>query len=82
MSTAIPMLNFLNIHQPNVSLMHQRSRLKCLVGCFLVHLLRRRLAQLFVYQRQQLLRGAGIALLDFGEDAGNRSWACPIRNAS
>jgi hypothetical protein len=48
--------------------MHQRGRLQGLAGLFLGQFLGGALAQLVVDQRQQLLRGRGIALFDGGQD--------------
>ena len=47
----------------------RRRRLKGLAGLFLGQLPRRQLAQLLVNQRQELLGGMGIALLDAAQDA-------------
>src|SRR5262249_17234241 len=56
-------------HQPQVGLVQQRGRLQGLAGLFLGQLLGRESAQLVVDQRQELLRGRGVALLDGGQDA-------------
>jgi hypothetical protein len=50
---------------------HQGRRLERLAGLFLGEFLRRQLAQLLVYQRQELSRGVGIASFDGGQNAGN-----------
>ena len=44
--------------------MHQRGRLQRLTGHFVDHALGGQLAQLAVYERQELRGGVGVALLD------------------
>lgn len=51
--------------------MDQSGRLKGLAGCFLGHPLGGQLAQLFVNERQELLRGVRIALFDGRQNAGD-----------
>ena len=51
--------------------MHQRSRLRRVPGLFVGQPNGRELAQLVVDQRQQLLRGVRVALLDGRQDTGN-----------
>src|SRR5205807_2491639 len=57
--------------KPQISFVNQGGGLERLARFFLSELLRRQFAQLLVHQRQQLLRGVGIALLDGGQDAGD-----------
>ena len=49
--------------------MNQRGGLKRLAGLLLSHLLGGQLAQLVIDQRQELLGGVRVALLDGGQDA-------------
>ena len=58
-------------HQPKIRLVDQRRSLECLAGCFMGELLRGQAAQFAVEQREQLLGGLRIALLDGREDSGN-----------
>jgi hypothetical protein len=51
--------------------MDERGRLKSLARFLLGQLLPRQLLQLVVDQRQQLLGGVRIAVLDGGQDAGD-----------
>ena len=51
--------------------MHQGRGLERLPRLLLGQLLRRQLAQLVVDQRQELLGGVRVALLDGGQDAGD-----------
>ena len=55
--------------QPQVGLVDQGRGLERLAGLLLGQPLRRQLAQLVVDQRQQLLGGVRVALLDGGQDA-------------
>ena len=57
------------IHQPQVRLVDQGRRLERLAGLLLGQLLRGQPAQLVVDQRQELLGGLRVALLDGGQDA-------------
>ena len=59
------------VHQPQVRLVDQGRGLERLAGLLLGQLLRRQPAQLVVDQRQELLGGVGVALLDRREDAGH-----------
>ena len=61
----------LDVHQPKIGFVDQGRGLERLAGLLLGQFLRRQLAQLVVDQRQKLLGGVGIALLDGGQDAGN-----------
>src|SRR5262245_24632497 len=67
--TTVPVLGLLHINQPQVRLMDQRGGLQCLARFFLSESLSGQLPQLVIDQRQQLLRGVGVALLDGGQDA-------------
>src|SRR5437588_12147527 len=58
-------------HQPQVRVMDQRCGLQSLAGLLLCQLLRRQLAQLIVDERQELLGGVRVTLLDGGQDAGD-----------
>ena len=71
MSSTVPALWVLSPNKPEISLVNQRRRLQCLPRLLLVEPLPRQLAQFLVNQRQKLLRGVRIALLDGGQDAGN-----------
>ena len=57
--------------QPQIRLMHQRRRLQRLPRLLLGQLRGRQLPQLVIDQRQQLLGGLRIALLDLRQDAGH-----------
>ncbi len=69
MPSAVPVLRLFDIDQAKIRLMHQRCGLKGLPRFLLRNLLCRKFAELFVNQRQKLLGGVGIALLDGGQDA-------------
>src|SRR5262249_17933595 len=69
MTATVPVRSRLSAHQAEVSLVDQRRRLQRLAGLFLRQLLRRQVAQLVIYQRQELIRGGRIALLDGRQDA-------------
>src|SRR5262249_39002103 len=69
MPSAVPRLRL--VHEPNVGFMHERRRLKGLPRLLLRQLLGRQLPQVVVDQRQQLLGGVWVALLDGGQDAGH-----------
>ena len=57
--------------EPQVGLVDQGGRLERLPRLLLGQLLGRQLAQLVVDQRQELLGGVRVALLDGGQDAGD-----------
>ena len=61
----------LDVHQPQVGLVDQGRGLERLARLLLGQPLRRQLAQLVVDQRQELLGGGRVALLDGGQDAGD-----------
>src|SRR5262249_41952288 len=66
-----PLLTLRALNKSDVCLVNQGRRLKRLTWFLLCQFLRRQPAQLVVHQRQQLLRGVRIALLDGGQDAGD-----------
>ena len=68
MAAAVPLLDLLAIHQPQVGLVDQGRGLERLARLLLRQLLSRQLAQLVVDQRQQLLGGLRVALLDGREN--------------
>jgi hypothetical protein len=70
-TTAVPLLHVLGIHQTDVGFVHQRRGLQRLFRLLVGQLLRRQPAQLFIDERQELRGGVGIALLDGRENAGN-----------
>jgi hypothetical protein len=70
-AAAIPVLRPVHVHQPRISLMDQRRGFERLAGLLLGQLRRRQFAQLIVDQRQQLLRGACIAVFDGGQNLGD-----------
>src|SRR5262245_23970779 len=70
-AAAIPPLHLLGVHQPQIGLVDQSGRLDGLAWFLLGQLLGRQLAQLIVDERQELLGGAGVALLDGGQDLGD-----------
>src|SRR5262245_60708515 len=58
-------------HETQVRFMHKCRRLQRLSGFLLSKPLARQLAKLVIYQRQKLLCGVRVALLDGGQDAGD-----------
>jgi hypothetical protein len=58
-------------YKSKIGFVHQRRGLERLAGCFTGKLLRGQTAQFGVDQREQLLCGPRIALLDGREDSGN-----------
>src|SRR5262249_47320808 len=70
-ATAVPVLGLLDLNEAKVGLVDQRRRLQRLPRFFLGQLRRRELAELVVDERQKLLRGRGVALLDGGQDTGD-----------
>ena len=69
MAARIPLLRRVPFYEPQVRLVHERRRLECLPRPFLGQFLRGQSSQLFVDQRQQLLRSVRVALLDGAENA-------------
>jgi hypothetical protein len=71
MAATVPLLVLFHVYQAEIGLMHQRRGLERLTGRFLGQLPRRQLAQRVVDQRQQLFRGARVAVLKGGQDASH-----------
>jgi Transposase DDE domain len=71
MPAGLPALAILSAHQAEIGFVDQGRGLKCLTALLLGQFLRCQLAQLAVNERQELLGGLGIALLDRGQDGGN-----------
>src|SRR5215471_17483679 len=71
MARPVPMLSLVRVHQADVGFMHQSSGVERLPRFLLGELSSCQLAQLLVDQRQELLGGLRIALVDCGEDAGD-----------
>ena len=71
MTPAIPTLNFLDVHHPQVGLMDQGGGLQRLAWLLLGQLVGRQLAQLIINQRQEPLGSVWVALLYRGQDAGH-----------
>ena len=65
------MLRLVHVHQPQVRLVDEGRGLERLAGLLLRQALGRQLAQLVVDERQQLLGGVWVALVDGGQDARN-----------
>ena len=70
-AAAIPVARLFRIDQAEVRFMHQGRGLKRLPGLFLRHPFSSQFAQFVVDQRQQLLCGVRVALLDGSQDAGD-----------
>jgi hypothetical protein len=64
------MLDLIDFNQPQISVMHQRRRLQCVIERLPCHLLSRQPPQLVIDQRQQLLRSPAIAAFDVRKDSG------------
>jgi hypothetical protein len=64
MAPTVPALDFGRIDQPYIRLVDQGGGLERLSGLLLCQVLGGELAQLVVDERQELLGGLGIALLD------------------
>lgn len=62
------MLSFRHVNETEIGLMDLSSGLKCVARSFLGHPQTCQLPQFVVHERQQLLRGVRIALLDCGQD--------------
>ena len=69
MAAAVPVLGLFHVHQPQIGFMDQGRGLERLAGFFPGQFPRGQLAQLVVDQRQELLGGVRVALLDGGQDA-------------
>ena len=63
-STAVPMLSLLDIHEPDIGLMHQRRGLQRLTRFLLSQLGGGQLPQLLIHQRQELFGGTRVARFD------------------
>src|SRR5262249_39384881 len=70
-SAAVPVPPLALPHPPQVGFVDQGGGLQRLAPRFVGQALSSQLGQFVVDQRQQLLGGAGIALFDVGQDAGN-----------
>jgi hypothetical protein len=70
-SLAVPVLGLLAVHQAQICLVHQSSRLQGLSWPFLGQLLRRQFAKLVINNWQELLGGTGVALLDGRQEERN-----------
>src|SRR5262245_29650008 len=68
-AAAVPVLRFLSFHQAQIGFMNKSRGLERLPRLLLRQLLRRQLAELVVDERQELLGGTGVALLDGGQNA-------------
>jgi len=64
MAATIPALSVVSVHQPQVSLMHQRCWLQSPVGRLVRHLLRGEPAKFLIDQRQELLGSVRVAQFD------------------
>src|ERR1700730_15821531 len=67
-AAAVPALGLLGVYQAQIGFMDQGGGLECLPRLFLSQLLGRQLPQLVINQRQQLLSGVRVALLDGTQD--------------
>jgi len=67
----VPVLRLLAAYESEIGFVDQRGGLQRMAGLLSSQLPRRQLAQLVVHQREKLLGGPGIALLDCGQDAGD-----------
>ena len=70
-AAVVPALRPIHIHQAEVSLVNQSRGLERLAGLLLGQPLRRQLPQLVVDQRQELLGGLWVALLDGRQDSSH-----------
>src|SRR5262249_14229881 len=59
---AILPLNLVDVDQPKVSLVYERSRLECVTRSLVLHVPTRQTAQLVVHERQQLVEGRLVSL--------------------
>jgi hypothetical protein len=67
-STALPVL-VTHSDQTKPSLMNQRSRLECMAGSFMSHIVAGEFTQFLIDKRKEFFRGLCITLLDCIEDA-------------
>jgi hypothetical protein len=70
-AAAVPVTGLVPVHQPYIGLVDQGRGLEGLAGPFLSEPLGRKLAEFVINQRQELVGGARIALLDGREDVGD-----------
>jgi hypothetical protein len=70
-AAAVPELRLVRLHKPQVGFVDKRRGLKRLPRLFVRQLLCCYLAQLVIDQRQELLSGVQIALLEGRQDAGD-----------
>jgi hypothetical protein len=70
-AAAVPVLRFLNVNEPEIGVVNQGRRLQRLARLLLRHPFGSKSTQFVIDERKQLLRGAGVALLDRGQDASN-----------
>ena len=68
MSTTIPPLSLSDIDHPKIRLMNQCGGLERVLRRLLGHLLSGEVSQLVIDQREELLGGGGIAVLDLRKD--------------
>jgi hypothetical protein len=85
MSATVPALDFGRIDEPEIRLVDEGGGLERMPGLFLRQLQGGQLAQFVVHERQELLGGLGIALLDGRQDSGYvahqiLSWSMPAIN--
>lgn len=72
MAAAVPLLLLLVVaHEPQISFVNQGGSLECLPGRLPGQPMRRQLPQLLIDERQKLLGGLRIALLDGAQNAGD-----------
>ena len=69
-AAAVPVLDLVGIHEPEVRLVHQRRGLERLPGLLLRQFVCRKFSQLLVNKRQEMLGGVRIAALDGRQDSG------------
>ena len=81
MVAVVPILGF-RFYKPNVGLVHQSSRLKCLTRSFMREPLRSQHAQLFTDQRKQFIRSLRISALNCIQNACDITHACSLPRLS
>ena len=74
-SAVVPRLGRVVAGETQVRFVYQGGRVERLAGFLAGELPRRQLAQFVVDQRQELVRGVGLAPLDLTEDAGHLTHA-------
>src|SRR5262249_37500506 len=70
-AAAVPVLRFLTFYQAGIGFVNKSRGLERLPRLLLRQLLRRQLAKFIVDERQELLGGTGVALLDGEQDSGD-----------